>query len=423
MLFQKIEEKYGRPFLIAAVILIWLLIGYSFLNYGYIKTWKLWHIPALLPPFLDFRLIPGSAETFRMGIDPALDNPGDPAHRIFNYPKIWTLFFYTGITEDDTIWVSITMLILFFLSVMFLPGKLRIRDAIIMLFVIFAPASMLLYERGNVDLIIFAICASAVMASESFPGLTTGILAFGAVVKMFPFFGLSVLLKKSQGTFFRAFLIVFAILVAYMILTFDSVIGSWTLTMRGVDNSYGANVFFDQFAPLINQYLPRFFSKVLPIFLALILFILCFLKGCKTVERPPVLSQRNLDSFRMGASIFAGTFLLGNNWDYRLAFLIFLVPQLSQWIQLPLNKHRLASLIALTTAILSGWYMLIKFYMERELGDQFFKTIFIMDELINWLLAATLMYLLAASAPDWLRKFDLRQLLRPAELFRNDLSF
>src|SRR5688572_18795909 len=102
MRIKEFNEYHGRPALIVASILIWIWIIWSFFNHGYIQTWELWHIPAELPPFLDFRLLPSGAETFRSGIDPAVSNPSDPWNHLFNYPKIWYIFFYTGITQDDT---------------------------------------------------------------------------------------------------------------------------------------------------------------------------------------------------------------------------------------------------------------------------------------------------------------------------------
>ena len=160
------NDKYGKTFLIGGSLLIWLSILLLFKSYGYTQTWELWKVPTESPPFSDFRLIPGSAETFRMGIEPSVRNPGDPHKRKFNYPTFWRLFFYTGITQADTIWISILMIMLFFAGVFLFPKNLRISDAIWMLLIVFSPASMLLYERGNVDLIIFFLCVATVLAAD-----------------------------------------------------------------------------------------------------------------------------------------------------------------------------------------------------------------------------------------------------------------
>ena len=68
MNLQYSNDKYGKAFLVGGSLLIWLLILLLFKTYGYAQTWELWKVPTELPPFSDFRLIPGSAETFRLGI-------------------------------------------------------------------------------------------------------------------------------------------------------------------------------------------------------------------------------------------------------------------------------------------------------------------------------------------------------------------
>jgi uncharacterized membrane protein len=110
----------------------------------------------------------------------------------------------------------------------------------------------------------------------------------------------------------------------------------------------------------------------------------------------------------MGASIYVGTFLLGNNWDYRLAFLIFVIPQLSQWFYLENKKQRYVAIGTMLAVILSCWHMVflidVPFIpLENEI-DRFV----VFDELIKWLLLMGLTYLLTATLPDWL-KWDLQK--------------
>ena len=144
MNIKEFDEKYGKKTLVGAVLLIWSLIILSFFTRGYIETWYLWNFPAKMPPFSDFRLIPSSIETLRAGGDAALSNPADPRGHIFNYPKIWYLLLYTGITQNDTIWICTVLIVLFFLVVLAFPEKPRVRDTVLLLAVAFSPACMLL---------------------------------------------------------------------------------------------------------------------------------------------------------------------------------------------------------------------------------------------------------------------------------------
>jgi hypothetical protein len=134
------RDNYGKLILIGTSVVMWLLIMFSFRAIGYEETWHLWKIPTWKVAFMDFRLIPGSAESFANGFEPTVKNPYDPTHRIFNYPFFWRLFFYTGISLEDTIWISVSMIILFFISVFLFPEKLTIAGAVGMLLVLFSPA-------------------------------------------------------------------------------------------------------------------------------------------------------------------------------------------------------------------------------------------------------------------------------------------
>lgn len=419
------QGHYGKLILIGATILMWLLIIILFNTYGYNQTWQLWNVPTQKLSFLDFRLIPGSADSFRHGYEPSVTNPYDPTQRIFNYPAFWRLFFYTGINEADTVWISICMIVLFFVGVLLFPRDLSIAGAIGMLLVIFSPAAMLLYERGNVDLVVFFICAMIVMAESYSANLATFLIMLGAIVKMFPFFGITVLAREVKNKFWLLFGICFATLVTYMILTWSSVKASWNTTMRGDGLSYGTNVFVTRYGVAISNALQKWFTpadtdlilKYGPLIMALILLSLAALLSLLNTQQLDSSSERHMAAFRMGASIYVGTFLLGNNFDYRLAFLTFVVPQLFEWARSTSKTYGLLALASMILVLLSCWHLWI---VEIPLESIFHsvadskKFWIILDEVFNWALFLSLGYLLLASMPDWLKN-PLRNVL-PARI-------
>ena len=407
------QQNNGKFFLIGMVVLIWVLLLVLFRLYGYEKTWQLWNVPTQ-GVFLDFRLIPGSAESFRHGFEPTQVNPYDPTERIFNYPAFWRLFFYTGITMDDTVWIGISMIVLFFIAVLLLPDKLSVAGAVGMLFVIFSPASMLLYERGNVDLIVFFICVMILLAASYSANLAALLIMFGSIVKMFPFFGVSILLKESRRRFLLLFAACTAVLVVYMAATWSSVKASWNLTMRGDGLSYGTNVFVTRYgeaiARVIEQWLTPHRTDLLlkygPLLAGLTLLFVAAVLAFLTRQQPETHSERHFAAFRMGASIYVGTFLLGNNFDYRLAFLILVVPQLVEWVRATNKTYRILAWISLFLVLASCWHLWISEIPLQTIFpsiDDSRKFWIILDEIFNWLLFASLAYLLVASTPDWLR--------------------
>ena len=405
MALRGANEKYGKVFLIVSSLVVGLVLLLLFTFYGYDETWKLWRVPVEHPQFLDFRLIPGSAESYREGFEPTQKNPGDPHGRIFNYPAFWRLFFYTNISQADTVWIVMVMLVLFFIGVFLFPQNITVLDSVMMLLVIFSPAAMLLYERGNVDLIVFFLCAMIVISTDYSPLLTSALLMFAAVVKLYPFFGVTVLLKESKSRFLGLFLGCFSVLGIYLYATFKSVKASWGLTMRGAEISYGANVLFLHYV----QYFFDLFSvssissllKYGPIVLA---FALVIVAGAVAMTRHESLtssSVRDLAAFRMGASIYIGTFLLGNNWDYRLAFLILVLPQLLQWTRHAGKVHSILAKAMLTLVFISCWHFV--FWFAPSLIN-FKEIIFMIDESSNWMLVAGFSFLLFDSVPDWLKE-------------------
>jgi len=378
-------------------------------NYqGYTRTWELWGVQTQQHVFMDFRLIPGSAESFRNGFEPSVENPFEPGQRIFNYPAFWRLFFYTNITQDDTIWIGISMLFLYFAGIVLFPQQLSIPGAFWMLLIVFSPASMLLYERGNVDLIIFFLCVLIILAAEKSPYWAGGLILFGAVVKMFPLFGVSVLLRESKRKFFLLVTTCLVFMLVYGFFTFGSQNAAWNTTMRGVEASYGTFVLISRFNSYFQSYLPNTFTfnqwLILFEVLAVFLIILAAIPAVRGAQPLQVLHERNLAAFRMGASIYAGTFLLGNNWDYRLAFLVLVIPQLSQWFYLENKSQRGIAVGVMVAIILSCWHFVFLIDIPIIPFDDQIDRIVAFDELINWLLLTGFAYLLVASFPDWLRQ-------------------
>jgi len=395
----KDHDNSGKLILIAASLLIWLLLWMSFRNIGYNKTWELFGVQTEKMVFMDFRLIPSSAESFRNGYEPSVENPFEPGGRIFNYPAIWRLFFYTGITQDDTIWIGVLMLVLFFIGIFLFPGKLSFSGAFWTLLIIFSPASMLLYERGNVDLFVFFICALIILAENYSANLAAGLLIFGTVVKIFPFFGITVLLKESKRKFISLTIISVAILFVYNVLTFASQKAAWSTTWRGAQASYGTFVLLTRF----NSYFQSSIWMIVFESFALLLILLAAIPAIRASQSLPTSSEQNLAAFRMGASIYLGTFLLGNNWDYRLAFLIFVIPQLSQWFYAEDKAHRYVAIGTILAIVLTCWHFVFLIDIPFLPFQSDLDRIVVFDEFVNWLLLPGLSYLLFASFPVWLR--------------------
>jgi hypothetical protein len=95
--------------------------------------------------------------------------------------------------------------------------------------------------------------------------------------------------------------------------------------------------------------------------------------------------------------------MLGNSWDYRLAFLVLVVPQLIEWFRTPAKKHQVMAVLSMIGVILCSWYLLLKIDLPLIPLKNSLNRSFVIDEIINWLLLAEFTYLLLVSSPLWLR--------------------
>ncbi len=412
---QDFDARRGRAVLIGSVLLIWGGIIWSFISNGYVQTWEMWHVSTMSPPFLDFRLIPGATETFQAGMDPALSNPYDPAGRLFNYPKIWYLLFPLNINQDDVILISIVLIVLFFLVLFVFPERIRVRDVLLFLPFVFSPACMLLYERGNVDLIFFILSGISLMLVNRLPIVASGIILIAAFFKLFPFFGIVIFFEENKKRFYGFFGAITGVFLLYLILNLESLKSSWQLTEQGTYTSYGVFVIFDLLYSYFRYYLLKVMPEdqfqismsIIPYVFAFLLLITIFYFAMRQNAAFPAPSGRNLAAFRLGAAVYAGTFLLGNNWDYRLAFLLFTIPQLSHCLFVSSGKLRWAYLVLFIVMAASFWDPVIFDYGIQILGGKYKLKLMLLDEVMNWSMFIGLTYMLIVSSPDWFRTLSL----------------
>jgi hypothetical protein len=391
----------GRKLLFIIIVSMSVLIGLSFRFYGYLPTWKLWNIPATLPPFTDLRLLPGSAESFRQGFDPVKQNPGDPLGRHFNYPRAWYLVFYTGIKQSDTIWLGILLAFGFLFSVWMFPRRLDLTSAGFLALILFSPASMLALERGNVDLFIFILCALALLALENRVWLSAGFFMLATLLKLFPIFAFVAFLQRGKKHFFIISIAASAILLIYAALTYSNIVASYAFTEKGGDLSYGVTVLPLYLHPFLAA--PNIYGIFIlgSYFAAFGLFGSAVFYGIRS-KLLPVADVHHLAAFRLGAAIYVGTFFLGNNWDYRLIFLLFTIPQLVSW-----GAASRAARWILAMLILSCWYLItLKIFGGLPFGHEL---VYAVDQICKWGLFAGLIHLFFRVRPWFAEVNEIRR--------------
>jgi hypothetical protein len=127
-------------------------------------------------------------------------------------------------------------------------------------------------------------------------------------------------------------------------------------------------------------------------------------------------AKKSIDAFRVGSGIYVGTFLFGSsNWDYRLIFLLFVVPQLMLWSGSSSKCISIISRLTIAGTVFSLWgYMIIP-----TLNTFCFRTCsYLLDALLDWVIFFGLFFLFSYSLPTWIRGFTtFGHQSRPAESY------
>lgn len=399
----------------AAIILILAVSIFSYVffdNNFFIKQWNI----ALDPPgFRDSRQFTWASEAHALGYDPLIENPVNPRGHQLNYPRIWHLLFTLGINESHTNILGTVVVILFFIGVgiFWFSKKFDNLTYVLLSLAILSPPVMLGIERSNIELVLFSILALALTINYYTSISALFLFIFASILKVYPVFGFVYLLKESKKRFWLLFLSASGVFILYALLSFNDFIQVYKTTPKLVGSSFGIHVWW------MGLRHPRFLglpiSDNFALFLKVCSYVLVFLilssalffsmclKNSRTYEQ-----SQHLDSFRVGAGIYIGCFLLMNTHDYRLIFLIFTIPQLAEWLR---NKEKGASFIPLIT-LLAMVFSLWSFFVMRFLGT---KLTFLLEEFSNWIVLSGLLYLFLASVPDWLRNY----LSRPFSSIKN----
>ncbi len=413
---SKTSKVDGRFLLLTILILYFLpiLLTSHFFTY-YPKSWR--HslfiyplVPKMLPPFADMRVITAGAECIRLGYDVLIENPCDPWQHLMNYPRIWSIFAFWGINQSHTVVLGILCGLLFFVLTFVTIERLNYLESLFYTLILCSPSVMLAVERGNNDLIIFILLALGLLVIKGknliWRSFGYVLILLSAILKLYPIFALTSSLKEKKRDFILIFIAISIAFAIYVIGNIESLSLVSKATPRSTLLSYGSKVIFDVILLKIGN-LSKIFSEdqiakitqiVAPLIYVLGIFIVLFTayvlakRGGDLYEEESPLGINKIDAFRIGTSIYSGTFLIGNNWDYRLIFLLFTIPQILAWIKSRSPLSAIAGL-ALVGIISTSW-------LSNRSSDFFY-----LDEPINWLLFFFYVYALILTLPKWLKSY------------------
>jgi len=228
-----------------------------------------------------------------------------------NYPKIWIPLVKFLFKQDYTVFYLIFCFVLYNFIFYYFLKKYK---SIFVVYIYFSGVSFLLLERGNIEILIFIFLFFSLIQNNI---LKLFLLFLSIILKVFPIFALpSLLTKKNIKYLFYSFIF----LLIYFLFTFEDLKFIFQNTPSTGDISYGTKAITSNFQKHFNININNYILSIFLSFLVFFLYLSFFKKKLTNI------SYINKEMFLSGGSIFSATFLLGSNHDYRMIFIIFLIP-------------------------------------------------------------------------------------------------
>lgn len=373
-----------------------MLIGVLLAVLGWDRAWRVWNVQVGVQRFLDSQVIAAGAASWREGHDPLRFNPHDIGHRPMNYPRVWQALFVLGLRQEHAEAFGWTLAALLLAGVGLALPRLDWGEAAAVGFAVFSPAVLLGVERGNTDLAVFFTLAVALTVPRT--TWNTAWIAVAFVLKLFPLAAVALLCGRPRREALLAGGILAAFAALYVTANFDDLRLISAATPRDTWLSYGLNV--------LPWRLARWSSLAGAMALVAawgVVAITAWTAWRARTRRVPaagvdVESDDALDAFRVGAACYVGTFLLGNNFIYRLVFVVLALPQLERWAR-ETGAERTWARAGLVTALGSLWVLGFDRSSWIVRRDEWLW--FSVGQAFNWLLFAALCRLLISSLPEW----------------------
>ncbi len=413
-MLKKQSKIDGRFLVVAAVLGYFGLLYVANFFVPYHNFWWRLGVPAAENAFIDLGAVLGAFDCDRLTEEVSLIN--NSCFKQISYPSSWSSLTWLGLEQRDTIFWGVFFALIFYGITLIIIGRLNYQEAVVYALILCSPPVMLLVERGNVDIVIYSWLGVGLIIIKNSRALIFRLCAyllifFWGFVKLFPIFGLAVILKEKRNLF----LFLSAIFTTAFITYFLASIGEMKTISSVHDGriwySFGYKVLFGAVKYILSKLTSGETDLkntiIYMMYIIMILFTMSILTRVllsklkifkewlssdfvSTDSDKSLDKSRYIDYFRLAAAIHLGNFLvIGMLYDYKLTFLIFALPQILDWIKQE-NQLSLPSSMALVA-------MVTTFYASPFLYP------WLVDEMINWLLAANLLYMAILSMPEWLK--------------------
>ncbi len=395
--FSKDSKLNGRVVigLILAVYFISIFCSSFFMDYA--KYWQMLGVPAASQLFSDLKAVTIAIKCSGATINSTTPNP---CNSWFAYPKIWYLFSSIWVSPDHVAYMAVALISLFYFTTFILLGRINVNAGIYYALLLCSPPMMLAIERGQPDLIIFILCGAAIWCMRkriSVYGAGT-LLMFAGFLKLYPLATVISFLNGNKKTSLRLLSILTIIGTAYILFNrtdIQSLSNSLTKNYWSVSVGFmhGCLVFFT----LLNTY--SFFHRlfhyipypVISYSFVTVIMIVVFISSRK--KGIITFNSDHIFSFRVGASLYVGSFLIGNNYDYKFIVFIFTIPQLLAWLK-NAPQVKIITICALLAILITCWSFFLSYVLYWVIYT-------FMEESLNWFIFGYFVFMLFNTIPEW----------------------
>lgn len=333
--------------------------------------------------FADLRFLTAAVETHRAGGDPRVFNRCDPRLRRFNYPRIWLGLSKFNIGAEQTVPGGFLLATIFYIAVFFVAGRIAVAEGVVYALLLCSPAAILAVERGNIDLVIFPLIVLAALQFEAKRGVYWSYLpvTLASILKLYPVCAFALALRERRRYAFGIIALCFAAVAVYFYCIRGDIALMNAATPQIKEISYGRRVLFQELASRKLRVYVQLWSE-----LGVISAVGLGAIGQRFI-RMPSLSTRGGPLLTTGAAIYAGTFAMLNSFNYRMIFLLLLIPQLLEWL-----KHRRSRAPAA--------FALFAIFYAMLFASAKYRFFFILKEAANWTVFVFCIWILFSLAAE-----------------------
>ena len=393
---RRLRDLDGR-LLAGALVVVFFVVLLSFRGITGTTPWAHVGVEPGAKSFADLRSVTSGWDCQHRGIQAFPHNPCDPFHRPYNYPRVWLHLGVFGLGEGDTVPIGVAIGVVFFIAALAMTGPLTLGEGAVYGATLLAPATLLGVERGNVDLLMFAlvVLGLALLRRSAWAGVVPIVLT--GVLKLYPVVALApwVRLRRRRLPLVAAAIV----MAAYVAATIDDIRTLRHVIPRVVVNSYGSGVVVEALR-VAHVSWAQSAAEVRYLRLAVIAlglaFALVLLLVARSGRPAGAVDEVRVDAFWAGAALYITTYVFGSNFDYRLVFLLLCVPQLCWWSRRASGPAPAPwPEVALAALVLTLWLSSAQPPLPFGLQTWYEHLAFPPEEVLNWLLFSWLTAALA----------------------------